>query len=245
MNVDPTTIFYKIEAADKRRFGRDFVEFEVHKERIIDALRKATGSAIVNEDRAWGALRRAAYRYFLRTKAAHNLRPARRVQRLRDLAKAARRTRRHIQSAMYDDVGFDLLRGWCTDTDTPLIEAITLNDKTVTVPFVEKLERLDAWLSTLEAAATTAARNVRPQPGAPAGDGILSGGDVSALMAVYLQWTGDKPLLTAGPFAQFVELFLIAAGRSADIRNDYVVEFFKILKRKSPRGSRQAFIRPS
>ncbi len=239
MSPNSRTIFDKFEFEDRSKFAAEFPGFERYRNLIIGALRKAAGNNSFDETGAWGALRRAAHWYFRRTKTKpHVLRPARRVERLRKLAKMLHQTHRLVYDAMHDNVGFDLMRGWCTENDVSLKAAVTFKNGRTVIPFAEKLEQLVAELSALEAAANVAADNICAQAGAPGGDGILTGGDLSALRAIYRRATGKQPILGPGPFAEFVELFLIAIGRSADIQHDYVVEFFKYLKRKAAQENR-------
>ena len=238
MNVNKPTIFYKIEVADGAKFAAEFVKFKGYKEQIIAALRNAAEGDAFDEDHAWSTLWTAAYWYFLRTKTKQlALRPSRRAQRLRELENALRKTRRLVHNAMYDDVGFDLLRARCAEANISPREAVTSKDEITIIPFAEALKKLVAEISTLEAVAKTAADNMSPSAGAPSETGILTGGDLSALKAFYQRWTGKEPLLKPGPFAEFVQLFLRAVGRSSDTKTDYVVEVFKYSKRRARKKS--------
>ncbi|MGA7787239.1 MAG: hypothetical protein WCA56_03625 [Xanthobacteraceae bacterium] len=160
--------------------------------------------------------------------------PSRRVERLRDLAKALGRTRNMTKKAMQDGVGWDLFRGWCAEASaSPSDASSTLTS------FTNQVKKVMADLTAIEAAASRAAREVPTKPGPPRGTGILSMHDILTLKKVYRRSTGLEPIMAAGTFADFVEEFLTAVGRRDDTSQDYVVEAFKYVRkqlRENPGG---------
>jgi hypothetical protein len=217
----------------KAKFPAKFAEFEQHKENLIKALRKATGGSF-HEEFAWRALVSAAGCYFWRiNNEKPAIKPARRVQRLSDLAKALHRAGSLVRKATTDDVGYDLLSAWYENADVPPKARVVYTAGTTRIPFAEKLKILMTELSELESAAKSAAHGISTQAGAPSGTGILTERDVVILQALYRRHTGKEPRLEAGPFADFVELFLCAVGQTANTSNGYVFEAFKYFKRKS------------
>jgi hypothetical protein len=92
-------------------------------------------------------------------------------------------------------------------------------------------------LTAIEAAASSAAREVPTKAGPPRGTGILSMHDILTLKKVYRRSTGLEPIMAAGAFADFVGEFLEAVGRRDDTSQDYVVEAFRYARkqlRKNP-----------
>jgi hypothetical protein len=123
---------------------------------------------------------------------------------------------------MQDDVGIDLFRGWWTETKryaSPVSEQ-ALN------AVADEITEAVAKLAALEAAARSAAQDVRKKVGPPTGRGILSMHDIIALKGLYRRSTGREPPRT-GPFVQLVEEFLVAVGRGDNTKQDYVVEALK------------------
>jgi hypothetical protein len=232
-NLWPDKTIFDVELASWDDFAAPLNEFDKHRKTLLDILSKVRGSESFDKDNSWCALRRAAYHYFQRPVKKEVL-PARRAERLRELAKKLRRVRHVLGKAMQDDVGFDLFRGWCVETNTSH-EGAHVHNRDGTVE-LNKITELASNLSTLEGAASRAARDVRTKRGPPRGRGILTLADVLALASVYQRSTGQKPIMGPGPFADFVEKFLIGVGRSADIAQDYVVEAFKYLRRELPRS---------
>jgi hypothetical protein len=164
--------------------------------------------------------------------------PARRKERLRDLAKAVRRARGIAEKAMQDDVGGDLFLGWCAEANiTPALHGRRI---------VVEIKKVVASLATLEAAASRAARDLPTKAGPPSGTGILPMSDVNALMAVYRTSTGLEPNMGAGPFAEFADKFLTAVGKTEDdTKQDYVVEALKYAKKRARKeAQRSAASRP-
>lgn len=218
--------------------------FAQHKKALLDNLRQVHGSSSklepFNEEQSWRALIRTAQWYLRRPKIKQKtIFPARRAERLRDLAKALGRAGHMAQKAMQDDVGMDLFRGWCAEANvSPAVSHVLDDDgSSALTRIAEEIERTVESLATLEAAASRGARGVRRTAGAPRGTGILSLGDINALAEVYRRNTGQKPNLVAGPFAQFVDEFLTAVGQGQNTTQDYVVEVFKYARkqmRKNP-----------
>src|SRR6266581_3687536 len=108
----------------------ELTAFAQHKNVLLDNLRAAHRRGPMcqpfDANRTWGALTRAARWYFRRpTIKRATVLPARRVERLRDLARALGRARNMAQKAMQDDVGIDLFRGWCAEAN---ISSFTFNE---------------------------------------------------------------------------------------------------------------------
>lgn len=219
-------------------YSVEFAGFERYKKTLLDHLRSAyelgPKSKTFDEDHLWHRLRGAAGWVFQRRKKRTVL-PARRKERLRDLAKAVRRARVMAEKAMQDDVGGDLFSGWCAEAKiNPALRNI------------DEIKVVVASLAALEAAASRAARDLLTKPGPPSGTGILPIGDINALMAVYRSCTGLEPSMGAGPFAELGEKFLTAVGKTEDdTKQDYVVEALKYAnKRARKEAQRSAASRP-
>lgn len=220
-------------------FGLELAEFERHKQNLLDLLRKVHGggpkSEPFDEDTSWRTLTYAAVWYIRRPEIAQKaVLPSRRVERLRDLAKALGRARNMTKKAMQDDVGLDLFRGWCAEANTSPSDA----SSTLT-SFANRIKKVMGDLTAIEAAASRAAREVPVKAGPPRGTGILSMHDILTLKKVYRRSTGLEPIMAAGTFADFVEEFLTAVGRRDDTSQDYVVEALKYVRkqlRKNPGG---------
>lgn len=217
--------------------------FYQHKNDLLNNLRELHGrgpkSEPFDEDKAWRALIRAAQWYCRRPKIRQKtVSPARRVERLHDLAKALGRAHKMAHRALQDDVSTDLFRGWCAAANTSSAASGALNADRLT-RIAEEITEVVGSLATLEAAASRAARNVPTKPGPTRGTGMLTMHDMNALEGVYQRSTGLKPNIGPGPFAQFVEDFLTAIGRGDDTSRDYVVEALKYARkqaRKNPDG---------
>jgi hypothetical protein len=224
-------------------YSAELTEFDRHKKILLGHLRSAyelgPKSKIFDEDYWWRRLRGAAGWAFRRPKIKQRtVLPARRKERLRDLAKAVRRARGIAEKAMQDDVGGDLFLGWCAEANiTPALHGRRI---------VVEIKKVVASLATLEAAASRAARDLPTKAGPPSGTGILPMSDVSALMAVYRTSTGLEPNMGAGPFAEFADKFLTAVGKTEDdTKQDYVVEALKYAKKRARKeAQRSAASRP-
>jgi hypothetical protein len=228
-------------------YSAEFAEFERHKKTLLDHLRSAyelgLKSKPFDEDYLWHRLRGAAFWVFRRQKNKHRtVLPARRKERLRDLANAVRRARGMVEKAKQDDVGWDLFSGWCAEANiTPASPGDGL------LRIIDEIKKAVAGLATLEAAASRAARDLPTKAGSPSGTGILPTGDINALMAVYRTSTGLEPNMGTGPFVELVEKFLTAVGKTeVDTKQDYVFEALKYAnKRARKEAQRSAASRPS
>ena len=228
-------------------YSAEFAEFERHKKNLLDYLRGAyelgPKSKTFDDDYWWHRLRGAAVWAFRRPKIKQRtVLPARRKERLRDLAKAVRRARGIAEKAMQDDVGWDLFSGWCAEAN---ITPASADDGRLRI--FDEIKKAVAGLATLEAAANRAARDLHTKAGSPSGTGILPMDDLNALMAVYRTSTGLEPNMSARPFAELVENFLTAVGRAEDsTKQDYVVEALKYAKKRARKeAQRSATSRPS
>lgn len=220
-------------------FAAELAAFERHKKPLLDVLRKVHGggpkSEPFDEEDSWRALTRAAIQYFRGPEIKQKtMLAARRVERLNDLAKALGRARHEAHKAMQDDVGWDLFRGWCAETNTsPALADLNADGSSVLTPFANQFKKVVGGLTALEAAAHRAAGDVRTKAGPPRGTGILPMDDIIALAAVYRRSTGLNPNMGAGPFAQLAEEFLTAIGRGDDTAQDYVVEALKYARKQA------------
>jgi hypothetical protein len=228
------TIF-DVEFESRNSCTVELASFEQHKTVLLDVLRRASDggpkSIPFNEQSAWRDLLIAASWYFRRPAIKRNtLHPARRFERLEDLAKALSRVRSLVHMAMRDDVGIDLFRGWWTETKRNTSPVSEQDINAVADEITDAVSRLAA----LEAAAKRAARDVPKKVGPPQGAGILSMQDIIALKGLYRRSTGREP--GAGrPFVQLVEAFLVAVGRGDDTKQDYVVEVLKYARKQARR----------
>jgi hypothetical protein len=219
------TIF-DVEFESRKSYAAELASFERHKTALLDILRKAHDqgpkSKPFDEQPAWRALLIAAAWYFRRPVIKRNtLHPARRFERLDDLAKALSRARSIVHKAMQDDAGIDLFRGWWTETKRNTSPVLEQDIDAVADEITEAVAKLAA----LEAAARKAARAFPKKVGPQSGTGILSMHDIIALKGLYRWSTGREP--RRGPFVQLVEEFLVAVGRSDTTKQDYVVEALK------------------
>jgi hypothetical protein len=203
----------------------ELASFERHKTALLDILRKAHAggpkSKPFDEQPAWRELISAAAWYFRRPIINQKtLLPGRRVERLRELAKALRRAQDLAQKAVQDDVGIDLFRGWCAETKRNIPPSEQELDA-----IASEITQAVAALAALKAAADRAAQGARKKAGRPSGAGVLSMDDIITLKRLFQRSTGREP--RAGPFVQLVEEFLVAVGRADDTKQDYVVEALK------------------
>jgi hypothetical protein len=137
---------------------------------------------------------------------------------------------------MQDEVGSDLVGGWSGEVNiSPNLDQAP--------DAADQIKEVVASLATLEAAARRAALNVLPKAGRPCGTGILPMEDIIALASVYQCSTGQKPIMGAGAFAQFVEKFLAAVGRGGDTAEDYVVQALKDAGKHARKELRQMSLR--
>jgi hypothetical protein len=202
--------------------------FKRHKDTLLDILRKvhADGpkSERFDEDDAWRYLVRAAVTYLKRPIIQQKtVRPARRSERLHDLAKSLGEARDMACKALRDEVGIDLFRGWCAEANIPEGSPRRIDDDGNSLVADEIMSAV-AGLATLEAAAKRAARDVPTRAGAPKGTGILSFDDAFSLREAYRRSTRLEPGRAAGPIVELVGEFLTAVGRGKDTSQDYVVE---------------------
>ncbi len=226
----------------KPRFVAERAAFDRHEKTLLDILRKVHAGGPKSEpfdaDEAWNNLGNAAlWRFQREISKGETILPARRVERLRDLAKALERARHEAHKAMQNDVGAALFWGWHAEAKEGLLEHLS------SFSLADKIEEIVARLAHLEAAARRAARDVTTKAGPPRGPGILPQEDIIALAGVYQSSTGKKPIMGAGPFAQFVEAFLTAMGRGDEIANDYVVEALKYARKQERKTT--AHLHPS
>jgi hypothetical protein len=224
------TIF-EVEFASREPYTVEFASFEGHKTALLDILRKAHGggakSKPFDKQRAWRDLMIAAHWYFRRPAIKRKtLLPARRFERLQDLAKALSRARSIVNQAKLDDVAFDLFRGWWTETKRPPVWEQVADARAIDA-VADEITDAVAKLAALEAAARRAAGNLTKNVGPRSGTGILSMHDIIALKGLYQRSTGLEPPMGSGPFVEFVETFLSAVGQGDKTTKDYVVEALK------------------
>jgi hypothetical protein len=220
---------FEAEFETRESYTTELASFERHKTALLDILRKAHGggpkSTPFDEEPAWRDLIMAAVWFFRRPITKQNtLLPARRVERLLDLAKALSRARGIAHKAMLDDVGIDLFRGWWKEAKRTLsvqdIDAVA-----------DEITEAVAKLAALEAAARRAASDLPKKKGPPSGTGILSIHDLISLKGLYRRSTGREP--HRGPFVQLVEKFLVAVGQGDYTKQDYVVEALKYANKQA------------
>ena len=171
-------------------YSVEFAGFERYKKTLLDHLRSAyelgPKSKNFDQDHLWHRLRGAAGWVFQRRKKRTVL-PARRKERLRDLAKAVRRARVMAEKAMQDDVGGDLFSGWCAEAK---INPAMRN--------IDEIKVVVASLAALVAAASRAATICSRNPARQVEPGFCHG-DINALMAVYRSCTGLEPSMVPDP----------------------------------------------
>jgi hypothetical protein len=247
VNKSWRTIF-DLEFEGRETYAAEFVGFEQFKKPLLGHLRSAyergPKSEPFDEDDVWRALIHAAVWYFKRSIIKQKpLLPAHRVERLCDLAKTLGRARNMVHKAMQDDVGIDLFGGWCAEAKITEESARVLNDNNWLLSVADKITAAVASLATLEAAASRAARDLPVKTGPRRGSGILSQGDILSLAVLYGRNAGHREpysVLGTKPFAEFVQEFLIAVGRSDDTSEDTVVEALKYARKQVAREVRKA-----
>lgn len=238
-NLWPKRTIFDAEWADRATFGPEFSQFETHKDALLTCLHRLAVSGF-DEKMAWSALLRAAYWFFRRSKI-HEGTPtaARRKERLVELENASDKLRGYLLKAIQDVVGCDLFRAWCAHTNSPPSIA---HGESVKNPLETEIRNLTEGLYKLAAAAGIAAKDIQTKRGTRSGGGLLSLADVRALAAVYRGTTGRNPSLRAGPFAEFVEQFLVATGHSDESSNGYVVEAFLYWHKNFRKEGRQLVV---
>jgi hypothetical protein len=240
MNAGKPTLkntIFDIEFEDPATYAAELATLEQHRKPLLNILRneydRGPKSEPFDEDSSWRALVHAAIWPFRRQKEKHKeVLPARRVERLHELAEALSRARRLAERAMHDDVGWDLFRGWYAEANlsNSSTGVINNNGSTLSCPsdeFEEVVASVVSGSTTIEAAASRAAVGVRKKRGPSPGRGILPPAEVYVLVGLYRKSTGLEPNMGPGPFAEFVEKFLHAIGRGNKTAEDYVVEALK------------------
>jgi hypothetical protein len=230
---------FEVDHISRKTHAAEFALFERHKSTLLNILRDAHDGGPrlkpFDEQYAWSALMGAAMWYFPHPILERNaMLPARRFERLQNLAKALGRARRLANAAMQDNVGRNLFRGWWTANKgskkpitNELLDAVS-----------DEITDAVAKLAALEAAASRAARDVPKKVGPQSGTGILSMHDINALRKLYRLSTGREP--RRGPlFVQLVEEFLVAVGKgNATKGGGYVVDALKYADRQAREQSR-------
>jgi hypothetical protein len=189
--------------------------FAQHKTQLLAILRatyqRGPKTKSFNAKSAWQELIRIAGFYFKDVEFRRGAVPAaRRVKRLRQIAKALGRARTLVD----ETVGSDLFRGWCAVGNIfPASVILNSDGSSVLTRVADKIEDVLANLSTLERAAHRAADDIRTGRGRPKGTAVLPLDCLRALAALYRASTGLKPGAGEGPFARFVYAFLTAVGQ--------------------------------
>jgi hypothetical protein len=231
-------------AAAKALVAADLAAFEWHKKALLENLRKVCERGHkfkpFDADKSWDQITLLAKSFFGRAKIKQmtaTILPARRVERLRDIAKALGRARSMVNKAMQDDVGHDLFDAW---NDISAASGIGFNGGGRTVPFflADEFEEVVAGLTTLEKAACNAADRWRTKSGPRKGTGRLPPTYIKKLEGVYRNSTGREPG-GGGPFAQFVREFLDAIGQGDDKSGGYVVEAIKYARKRAREQARK------
>ena len=220
-----------LSAESKVRFANEHATFEQHKQALLGILLKVyengPKSKPFDKEMAWRYLTVAAQGVFRRPTT---MLAARRVERLRDIENALGRAHKLAFGAMQDDVGMDLLKAWCVGTDVNVPPAATISESAHRAE--SEIKTAIIGLSDLKDAAKRAVANVSVKSGPPKGSGVLSMHDLLALRRVYVRSTGQSPVLGPGPFEQFVDEFINAAGLSDKTSNGYVIELFKYARKQ-------------
>jgi hypothetical protein len=235
-------------AAAKALVAADLAAFERHKKALLENLRKVCErghkSKPFDADKSWDQITLLAKLFFLRAikikQETVTILPARRIERLRDIAKALGRARSMVNKAQQDDVGHDLFDAW---NDISAASGIGSNGGGRAVPFflADEFEEVVAGLTTLEKAACKAADWWHTKPGPREGAGRLPPRYIKKLEEVYRNSTGRVPGERGGggPFTQFVREFLDAIGQGDDITGGYVVEAIKYARKRAREQARK------
>lgn len=227
----PDRSIFDVELESKVPVANEHAAFEQHKQTLLGILLKeyenGPKSKPFDNEMAWRYLTAAAQGVFRRPTT---MLPARRVERLRDIENALGRAHKLAIGAMQDDVGMDLLKAWCAGTDVNVTPAATISESAQRAE--SEIKIAITGLSDLKDAAKRAAGNVPVKSGPPTGSGILTMHDLLALRRVYERSTGHIPVLGPGPFEEFVDEFINAAGLSDKTSNGYVIELFKYARKQ-------------
>jgi hypothetical protein len=213
-----TDIILDYEAPDDPRLAG----FDTHKSDLINKLRDGyeQGSKFKPFDagKAWQTLTGLARSYFARGRVQKTTS----AERLRDIAKILSQGRRLVNRAMHTDVGDDLFSAWWEVTGSEHAKV----DGTFDPRYMEqKFKQVVKSLEVLETAASYGADHATLlKRGKPP---VLSVDDFWNLAAVYRDSTSSVPGAGDGPFAKFVNEFLIATGRSDAIAYDSLIEAIK------------------
>jgi hypothetical protein len=202
--------------------------FRCHKERLLSLLFHNSNGRRPSEGatNAWSALEAIAYQYLAREILKQTvISNADRAAPYRAIANASQRTKSKIEKEVRADPAGYLMKCWLDGTKK-------LGDATeefqqqiyMEAGFQRKVDKALAILSELEAAANQRVKEVHKAAGRPQGTSILPWQYILALEAAYRESTGLEPVRGPGSFADFVEEFLIAVGRTANTARDYVVE---------------------
>lgn len=133
----------------KPRFVAERAAFDRHEKTLLDILRKVHRGGPKSEpfdaDEASNNLGNIAlWRFEREIFKRKTVLPARRVERLRDLAKALGRARHEAHKAMQDDVGAALFWGWHAEAKEGLLEHLS------SFSLKDKIEEIVARLAHLE-----------------------------------------------------------------------------------------------
>lgn len=192
--------------------------FSQHKTTLIDRLhgayQRGPKSRPFNREKSWHDLLILARLYFWGELSKQNTTPpAERFNRLRQLSNAVHHARDLAASAICEDIGIDLLRGWVKVSRPSLSSALSAPEKVI-----DEISEISRALAKLGAAASAAAsaNTSSSDRGRPS---ILPYDCIHGLARIYRTSTGSKPGRGRGPFARFVSAF-VAALNGPNVRFD-------------------------
>jgi hypothetical protein len=210
------------------------IAFDRHRTKLLDPLRevyeRSPKAKPFDANNAWKSLRFLAYIY-LRGEAEVSQKQAMmpagdRAKLLRQLGSALRAARRKADEAMKTVRGHWFVE-WAEANGNPDFTSPIVDR------FEEQFDKRVAGLAVLEIAAFRAADAVRKKKGRPPGTAVLPHDFIISLESTYREITKGKSGAGPGPFARFVEQFLIALGRECTAQS--VIEAIKDAKKREER----------
>jgi hypothetical protein len=217
----------------KRIIESSLAQFDSHKEKLIEILRKAHGAAKptpFNADLAWSRIQGLAHQYYAREQVKRwGMSAADREARCRKIAEALGRARGMIDKAIDTPaLANDLICGWWEGTSEFSDAAGGFVDS---LHIQHEFEKALESLTALHTGAVRAASGAHKGRGRPRGSAVLPPDYIDALALVYRNSTGSKPGAGDGPFAKFVQRFLSAMGRR--VTKAHVIDTIKGVRKHS------------
>jgi len=230
---------------------RSLSDFRDHKSGLLSLLFDDYNHLSDSHEKVWFRIETIAYQFFARQKLKEIVKSsANQAAQYRAIADTSQRAIRKIEKLRHADIARAQIKPW-VDGIIGFADATQefSNRLNVAVEFDLKIERALKGLIELEEAANRAANEVHKGRGRPDGTSLLPKSYILELAEIYETNAGQRPITGgsafAGPFADFVQQFLIAVGEEKAIENGYVFEAPKYMRRKQKRAGSKTPSRPS